>query len=65
MKKNLYIQFETSFFDKIINKKRVEMISLVKKHIKISQIKDLLDIGIPEDYNRAGAFLKENNLLEF
>ena len=27
--------------------------------------KDLLDIGIPEDYNRAGAFLKENNLLEF
>ena len=49
MKKNLYIQFETNFFDKIINKKRVEMISLVKKHIKISQIKDLLDIGTTED----------------
>ncbi len=27
--------------------------------------KDLLDIGIPEDYNRAGDFLKQNNLLEF
>ena len=49
MKKNLYIQFETNFFDKIINKKRVEMISLVKKHIKIFQIKDLLDIGTTED----------------
>ena len=49
MKKNLYIQFETSFFDKIINKKRVEMISLVKKYIKISKIKDLLDIGTTED----------------
>ena len=32
MKKNLYIQFETSFFDKIINKKRTEMIDLVKKN---------------------------------
>ena len=49
MKKNLYIQFETNFFDKIINKKRIEMISLVKKHIKISKIKDLLDIGTTED----------------
>ena len=28
MKKNLYIQFETNFFDKIINKKRVEMTAL-------------------------------------
>ena len=49
MKKNLYIQFETNFFDKIINKKRVEMISLVKRYIKISKIKDLLDIGTTED----------------
>ena len=49
MKKNLYIQFETSFFDKIINKKRIEMIDLIKKNIKISQIKDLLDIGTTED----------------
>ena len=49
MKKNLYIQFETNFFDKIINKKRLEMIDLVKKNIKISQIKDLLDIGTTED----------------
>ena len=49
MKKNLYIQFETNFFDKIINKKRIEMVHLVKKYIKISQIKDLLDIGTTED----------------
>ena len=49
MKKNLYIQFETGFFDKIINKKRLEMVDLVKKNIKITQIKDLLDIGTTED----------------
>jgi hypothetical protein len=49
MKKNLYIQFENNFFDRIINKKRVEMVHLVKKNINISQIKDLLDIGTTED----------------
>ena len=49
MKKNLYIQFETSFFDKIINKKRIEMIDLIKNNIKISKIKDLLDIGTTKD----------------
>ena len=49
MKKNLYIQFETSFFDKIINKKRAEMVNLMKKKINISQIDDLLDIGTTED----------------
>ena len=31
MKKNLYIQFENNFFDKIINKKRIEMVDLIKK----------------------------------
>jgi hypothetical protein len=31
MKKKLYIQFETNFFDKIINKKRIEMVDLIKK----------------------------------
>ncbi len=49
MKKKLYIQFENSFFDKIINKKRIEMIKLINKNIKISKIKDLLDIGTTED----------------
>ena len=49
MKKNLYIQFETNFFDKIINKKRVEMVNLIKKKINVSKVKDLLDIGTTED----------------
>ncbi len=49
MKKKLYIQFETNFFDKIINKKRIEMVRLVKKKINISTIKHLLDIGTTED----------------
>ncbi len=49
MKKNLYIQFETNFFDKIINKKRIEMVNLIKDNIKIFKIKELLDIGTTED----------------
>ena len=49
MKKNLYIQYENNFFDKIINKKRAEMVNLMKKKINISQIDDLLDIGTTED----------------
>ena len=49
MKKNLYIQFENNFFDKIINKKRIEMVNHIKKKINIRHIKDLLDIGTTED----------------
>tara|TARA_B100001175_G_scaffold317175_1_gene333162 strand:- start:2408 stop:3091 length:684 start_codon:yes stop_codon:yes gene_type:complete len=49
MKKKLYIQYENNFFDKIINKKRIEMVNLIKKNIDISQINDLLDIGTTED----------------
>ncbi len=49
MKKNLYIQYENNFFDKIINSKRIEMIELLKKKINIDKINDLLDIGTTED----------------
>ena len=37
MKKNLYIQYENNFFDKIINLKRIEMIELIKKKNKYRQ----------------------------
>ena len=49
MKTKLYIQFESNYFDKIINQKRIEMVKLIKKKIKISNINDLLDIGTTED----------------
>ena len=49
MKKKLYIQFETNFFDKIINKKRIEMVNLIKKKINVSKVRELLDIGTTED----------------
>ena len=34
MKKKLYIQFESNYFDKIINQKRIKMIKLIKKKDK-------------------------------
>ncbi len=49
MKKNLYIQYENNFFDKIINSKRIEMVELLKKKVDIDKIDDLLDIGTTED----------------
>ena len=49
MKKDLYIQLENNLFDKIINKKRIEMVNLVKKNINVSQIRELLDIGTTKD----------------
>jgi hypothetical protein len=60
MKKNLYIQYENNFFDKIINRKRVEMVNLIKKKIDICKINDLLDIGTTEDVtaNSSNIFCK-------
>ena len=49
MKKNTYVQFENSFFEKIINRKRMEMFKLVSRKIDISKINDLLDIGTTND----------------
>jgi hypothetical protein len=49
MKKNTYVQFENTFFERIINQKRMEMFKLVCKKINISKIKDLLDIGTTND----------------
>jgi len=49
MNRNTYVQFENSFFEKIINKKRMEMLKLIRKKINISKINDLLDIGTTND----------------
>tara|TARA_A100001015_G_scaffold320117_1_gene445375 strand:+ start:490 stop:1170 length:681 start_codon:yes stop_codon:yes gene_type:complete len=65
MKKKLYIQFESNYFDKIINQKRIEMIKLIKKKIKISSINDLLDIGTTEDVSAKSSniFCKMLNII--
>ena len=49
MKKNTYVQFENSFFEKIINRKRMEMFMLVSRKINISKINDLLDVVTTND----------------
>ena len=65
MKKKLYIQFESNYFDKIINQKRIEMVKLIKKKIKISNINDLLDIGTTEDVSAKSSniFCKMLNII--
>ena len=57
MNKNTYVQFENSFFEKIIKNKRLEMFNLLKKKINIFKLKDLLDIGTTNDSD-----LKSSNI---
>ena len=66
MKKNLYIQFENNFFDKIINKKRIEMVNQIKTKINVRQIKDLLDIGTTQDLSAdsSNIFCKMLNIIK-
>ena len=49
MKTNTYVQFENSFFEKIIKNKRLEMFNILKKKINIYKLNDLLDVGTTND----------------
>jgi hypothetical protein len=57
MKKNTYVQFENSFFEKIIKNKRLEMFNILKKKINIYKLNDLLDVGTTNDSD-----LKSSNM---
>ena len=44
-----YLQSHNSFFDEIIQKKRVNMLILIKEFLKNKDIEDILDVGTTED----------------
>ena len=44
-----YIRNHTNFTDKIIHKKRLEIISIIKEKLMNGNFKDILDIGTTED----------------
>lgn len=58
MKKNTYVQFQNSFFEKIIKNKRIEMFNILKKKINIYKLNHMLDVGTTNDVQ-----LKSSNIL--
>ena len=51
--KNTYLRSHTKFTDKIINKKRLEIISIIKDILDNDNFKDILDIGTTADTNKS------------
>lgn len=51
--KNTYVRGHTKFTDKIIHRKRLEIISIIKNELENKNLKDILDIGTTLDTNKS------------
>ena len=51
--KNTYLRSHTKFTDKIIQKKRLEIISIIKSELDNMSLKDILDIGTTQDNSQS------------
>ena len=58
--KNTYVRSHTKFTDKIIHKKRLEIISIIKDELKNNSLIDILDIGTTTDINESSNLIIKN-----
>ena len=58
--KNTYVRGHTKFTDKIIHKKRLEIISIIKDELKNNSLIDILDIGTTTDINESSNLIIKN-----
>lgn len=59
--KKIYLKNHDTFFDKIIVKNRLKMVSLIKNYLKDEELDDVLDIGSTNDFkNESSNFLIKN-----
>mgnify|MGYP001341572990 CR=1 FL=1 len=58
--KNTYVRGHTKFTDKIIHKKRLEIISIIKDELKNNSLIDILDIGTTTDTNESSNLIIKN-----
>ena len=58
--KQIYLTNHNSFFDKIIIKKRLEMIYLLNSYFKDQTFEDALDIGTTNDASKSSNFIVKN-----
>ena len=56
----IYSQIHTSFFDKIIIKKRLEILNMLNLYFKDQTFNDVLDIGTTNDISASSNFLIKN-----
>lgn len=62
MKKDLqiYLSNHNSFFDKILIKKRLEILNILNFYLKDQIFEDVLDIGTTNDLNKSSNFIIKN-----
>ena len=56
----IYSQIHTSFFDKIIIKKRLEILNVLNLYFKDQTFNDVLDIGTTNDISESSNLLIKN-----
>lgn len=60
-KQKIYLKNHNSFFEKILVKKRKEILSQLKDFLKSKEIEDILDVGTTEDdHNSSSNYLIKN-----
>ena len=62
--KNIYSISHFNFFDKIIFKKRTEILSIIKSMIDLKMVSSCLDIGTTNDFDKKSSNLIIKNLRE-
>ena len=61
MTNEIYLSFHNKFFDKIIKKKRLEILKIIKEELKRIRCSDCLDIGTtPDVKNESSNFIIKN-----
>ena len=61
MTNEIYLSFHNKFFDKIIKKKRLEILQIIKEELKGIHCSDCLDIGTTHDVkNESSNFIVKN-----
>ena len=61
MTKEIYLSFHNKIFDKIIRKKRVEIVKIIENEIDFKEIYDCVDIGTTSDMeNESSNFIIKN-----
>tara|TARA_B110000008_G_C16955354_1_gene557966 strand:- start:901 stop:1587 length:687 start_codon:yes stop_codon:yes gene_type:complete len=58
--KNTYLSSHTKFTDNIIQKKRLEIVSIIKGELENKSFEDILDIGTTQDNNQSSNLIIKN-----
>ena len=64
MNKEIYLSFHNQIFDKIIKKKRIEIVKIIQKELEKVKVDDCLDVvTTPDSKNESSNFIVKNVVL--